>query len=119
MTQKFVDIEKIDLLNKTLDMKNTGCRLAQICAVNDGSPVLLYSFIKGEELISLRFKIEASEPVESISCLYSYAFLYENEMKDLFGINILNMNLDFNGHFYETTVKTPFAPVESEVKQDG
>jgi ech hydrogenase subunit D len=129
--QEIRDIEKIDLLNKALDMKNAGYRLAQICATKPGraggqdaagpgaeqvSVVLLYSFVKGNELVTLRFPTDTAEPVESISWLYAYAFLYENELKDLFGLNILNMNLDFNGHLYCTSIKTPFVNrAESEV----
>ena len=114
MAQKIIDIEKIDLLNKALDMKNSGFRLAQICALKLERVVLLYSFIKDNEFLSLRFEIGADEAVESISWLYSYAFLYENEIKELFGVQILNMNLDFGGHLYETAVKRPFNPAEGE-----
>jgi len=110
MNQKIIDIEKIDLLNKVVDMKNSGYRLGQICAVKLENVMLLYSFIKNGELTTFRFKYEAGETVESISWIYSYAFLYENEIKDLFGINVLNMNVDFKGHFYDTAVKTPFNP---------
>jgi len=91
-------------------MKNAGYRLAQMCATKLQNFMLLYSFVKDEKLVTLRFYSDISEPVESISWIYTYAFLYENEMKDLFGIDVLNMNLDFHGHFYETAVKTPFNP---------
>jgi len=115
MPQEFIDIEKVDLLNKTLDMKNDGYRLAQICALMDMT--LMYSFVKDEDLITLRFNAGHPEPVESISCLYPFAYIYENEMKDLFGINIVNINLDFKGNFYQTAVKTPFREsLESDVK---
>ena len=36
------------------------------------------------------------------------ALLYENEMHDLFGINVKNMAIDYKGTFYRTAVKTPF-----------
>ena len=106
MDQEFWDIEKVDLLNKSLDLKNAGYRLAQICVSQHFT--LLYSFEKEGKLVSLRFGMDGAEPVESIGWLYPYAFLYENEMKDLFGLNILNMNLDFGGHFYKTSIKHPF-----------
>ena len=103
--QEIIDIEKLSILNKTRDMKNAGYRLVQICALKDLS--LLYSFEKDDKLMVLRFSADC-ESVESISGVYSYAFMYENEIKDLFGINIVNINLDFNGHFYETAIKMPF-----------
>ncbi|MCL2479047.1 MAG: NADH-quinone oxidoreductase subunit C [Treponema sp.] len=110
MNQKIVDIEKIDLLNKALDLKNSGYRLGQICAVKLEKFMLLYTFIRTDELVTLRFSCENKEPVESLSWLYSYAFLYENEMTDLFGINVINMRINYDGHFYETAVKTPYNP---------
>ena len=120
--QEIIDIEKMDILNKTREMKNTGYRLVQICALKDLT--LLYSFEKDEKLVTLRFPAEEPDPVESISSVYTYAYMYENEIKDLFGINIANMNLDFKGHFYDTTIKMPFraaeaappVPSESKVK---
>ena len=109
MSQEILDIEKVDLLNRAADMKNTGHRLAQICAVkSEGGLILLYSFVKDGRLLSLRFPVRGSEQVESVGWLYPYAFLYENEMKELFGLSVSNMNLDFGGHLYEMTVKTPF-----------
>ena len=109
MNQEIIDIEKIDLLNRALGMKNDGRRLAQICATKTDRLILLYSFVKDNELTTLRFFIAPGETVESVSFLYPYAFLYENEMKDLYGIEVMNMNVDFGGHFYETRIKTPFS----------
>ena len=116
MLQEIIDIEKSELLDKAQDMKNAGYRLATITALNDLT--LLYSFVKDEKQLVLRYPASGSDPVESISGLYSYAFMYENEIKDLFGVNVVNMNLDFNGHFYETSIRVPFRAVESKVN-DG
>jgi len=119
MNQKIIEIEKIDLLNKALDMKNAGYRLAQACAVKKDGVYLLYSFVKGDDLTTLRFKTEEGDLVESVSWLYSYAFIYENEIKELFGVNIVNMNLDFNGNFYETKIKRAFNPVDESSAERG
>ncbi|MCL2834447.1 MAG: NADH-quinone oxidoreductase subunit C [Treponema sp.] len=121
MDQQILDVENVDLLNKVMHMKNTGYRLAQICAVKTDKLTLLYTFIKSSEMITFRLGVNSGEPVESISRIYSYSYLYENEMKDLFGVNMVHMRIDYNGHFYETSVKTPFnqeiAPVNPEKTQ--
>jgi len=130
MDQQILDIENVDLLNKVMDMKNSGCRLVQICAVKLEKFMLLYTFNRNGEFVTYRIYVNAGEPVESISRLYSYSYLYENEMKDLFGINMINMRINYNGHFYETAVKTPFNPAaeppvqsagseKSEMKSNG
>ena len=112
--QEIVDIERVDILSKTHDLKNAGYRLVLICALKDLT--LMYCFEKDEKLVILRFSANSLDPVESISSMYSYAFMYENEIKDLFGVNVANMNLDFNGHFYSTPIKMPFRAAESKVK---
>ena len=116
-TQETIHIEKADMLNKVRELKNTGYRLVQMHALKDLT--LLYSLEKDEKLVTLSFSAEGPEPVESIGSVYSYAFMYENEIKDLFGVSYANMNLDFNGHFYETAVKMPFRAPESMVKDNG
>ncbi len=147
MTQQFLAVEKVDLVNKVLDMKKVGFRLAQICATHldnglrnnkpkpnetyDGQErrgktmtgsfyILHYSFVKDNALVTFRTVLEPDQVLESIAFLYPYAFLYENELHDLFGIPVINMNIDFKGHLYETAVKAPFATsAEKEVKQNG
>jgi len=114
--QKIIDIKKSDILNKTQVMKIDGYRLAQILALKDLT--LHYLFVKDENLIIFRYSANCPDPVESISSIYPYAFMYENEIKDLFGVNIVNMNLDFEGKFYETSIKMPFRALESKVN-DG
>jgi len=126
MDQQITNIDNFDLLNKVADIRNKGYRLVQICAVNSavnspentltkpGKCMLLYSFFKDGDFFTLRIYVDAGEPVESISRLYSYSYLYENEIHDLFGINMINMRINYNGHFYETSIKTPFNPAQEK-----
>lgn len=110
--QETIDIDKSELLNHVQQMKNEGYRLAQICATKLDGFILLYSFANEERFVNYRICMEPSDAVKSISWLYSYAFLYENEMKDLFGVNVEDMTLDFKGNLYKTSIPTPFNPVE-------
>ena len=114
--QKIIDIEKTDVLNKAREMKSEGYRLGQILALPDLT--LMYCFVKDESLVTFRYLADELSSVESISGVYSYAFMYENEIKELFGINIVNINIDFEGSFYETSVKMPFRAAESKVNKD-
>ena len=106
--QTFLEIDKDELLSKTEELKNDGYYLIQICATKKDNFDLLYSFEKDYELINLRIAANESDEIQSISGLFFHAFLYENEMKDLFGLNIVNIVLDFQGTFYKTAIKTPF-----------
>ena len=109
MTSQTIDIEANDLLRKVADFKGAGYRLAQACALSgDGGLVLLYSFANSEGLETLRLEVADGASVESISAIYPYAFIYENEMSDLFGLKVSNMNIDFGGNFYQTMIPTPY-----------
>ena len=51
--------------------------------------------------------------VPSISPIYGCAFLYENEMHDLFNIKVEGMTVDFHGNLYNTTVKFAFGETKA------
>jgi len=61
-------------------------------------------------MTNFRMTIAEEEEIMSISNIFFPAFLYENEMKDLFGIKITNLVLDFNGNLYKVSEKTPWNP---------
>ena len=112
--QTFMTIEPVHLSQRTIEMKNNGYRLAQICCTKKENFEIIYSFAKATELTNLKIVIPFDQEIESISAVYPYSFLYENEMKDLFGVKICGMNLDFKGNFYHTRIKTPFHPEQAE-----
>ena len=41
--------------------------------------------------------------------MYFGAFVYENEIHDLYGFTVTGINIDFKGTFYRTTIKHPFS----------
>lgn len=74
---------------------------------------IIYSFDQNFVLSHLRLSLAADDHVPSISGIYDMAFLYENEIHDLFGIHIDNMSLDFQGTFYQKQVARPFCSVDA------
>ena len=95
---------------KTAEMKKNGCRLVQIGCTKVGDDYEInYVFDKDYALTNLRITVKQDTVVPSVSSVYFGAFVYENEIHDLYGITVTGMNIDFGGHFYRTTVKTPFA----------
>lgn len=103
-----------ELLADTLRLKNSGYRLVAITCTNKDGMQLSYSFDKNFELLTLRFVLEGEQEVESISVIYPYSFLYENEIKELFGVSIKDMAIDFEDSLYQIPIKTPFAQKEGE-----
>ena len=104
-TQQYKPIPKSDLLATAQNMRADSWRLAQISATRKETLDLLYSFIKQDDMVNYRVEIARDEPIESVSGIYPYAFIYENELHDLFGVQVQNINLDFGGNFYK--IRTP------------
>ena len=105
-----------DLLAIVQDVKTAGYRLGQICATAAGESLeVLYTFEKDNILKNYKFEIDAKEPeLQSITAIYSYAFIYENEMHDLFGIKFKNLALDYGGKFFKISCETPWNPAAAK-----
>ena len=105
--------EAQDLLAIVQDTKSSGYRLVQICATLAGESIeVLYTFDKNNDLKSYKFIIDARVPeLQSITAIYHYAFIYENEMHDLFGVAFKNLALDYGGTFFKISKDTPWNPL--------
>lgn len=101
-------ITSVDLLSETLRLKTEGYRLVAISCTNKNGMELTYSFDKDYDFIHLRFTTDTKEEISSISFLYPFSFLYENEIKELFGVQIIDMSMDFKDKLYRISTKTPF-----------
>ncbi|MDR1495721.1 MAG: NADH-quinone oxidoreductase subunit C [Clostridiales Family XIII bacterium] len=114
-------IEASDLLASVADVKTAGYRLGQACATKtEGGVELLYSFEKDEILKNLKVSLDEKRPeIQSISGIYWPAFIYENEMHDLFGVTFKNLALDYGGHFFKTAMPTPWNPAAVSAADDG
>lgn len=97
------------LVPEVLNLRHEGYRLIQICATKtaDGYE-LTYSFGMDYDMTNLRMQIKPGTEIISISNIFPPAFLYENEIHDLFGIQINLMTLDYQGNLYRIEKKTPF-----------
>ncbi|MCR5468739.1 MAG: NADH-quinone oxidoreductase subunit C [Lachnospiraceae bacterium] len=114
---KLEEINHEKLLRKVLVMKNNGMRLAQMCsAFVDGKYELSYSFADDEtyELQTLRVIVEPDTAIPSITEIYPYAFFYENEINELFGVNVKFINNDYHKKLYRIDVEAPFAKKEDK-----
>lgn len=106
--QTITTILPSDLLMETLKIKNNGYRLVAITCTNKDGMEMSYSFDKDYDFVTYRFVIDTETEISSISIIYPYSFLYENEIKELFGVRIKNIKPDFNDTLYKIPVETPF-----------
>jgi len=106
--QPILDIAGEELLEEVSKRQARNLRLVQISCTKKDDFEITYSFEDGKILENVRIHVKEGEEVESVSGIYSYAFLYENEMKDLFGVRFKNLSVDFGGNLYKTSIITPF-----------
>jgi ech hydrogenase subunit D len=108
--QSIIPIDVGKLIGSVEQFRNEGYRLVQIgCTkVGDNAFEINYSFDKDYVLKNLRITVTGETEVPSITGMYWGAFVYENEMHDLFGIQVKGINIDFKGTFIRTSVKYPF-----------
>jgi len=108
--QKMITLNAGDLVEQAKGMKSSGHRLVQICCAKIGETIEVnYSFDKDYSFTNLRIVLKLDNlKIDSISGIYLQALLYENEMHDLFGVEVKNMAIDYKGTFYRTSMKTPF-----------
>jgi ech hydrogenase subunit D len=110
--QSVQEIEVGSLLAEVDALRNAEWRLIQIlCVSSPAGSELSYSFGQGLAMKSLRFHAAAGESVPSITALYSAAFLYENEIRDLFGLHIERIRADWEGHVLDVASDKPFDKV--------
>src|SRR5664279_6402811 len=103
------------LLETVGKLSKEGYRLVQIGATRLPEHVeLTYSFDLESHLTNLRFQVLAEGArLPSITSIFWCAFLYENELHDLFNVQVDGMAVDFHGHLYETNVKFPFGSTKA------
>ncbi len=121
-----------ELLPHVQALKGAGARFVQMHAercVDDGSYRLVYTFINiraAREQIAQdgNYAIEnlvvegigQYQEIPSISSYYPAVFPFENEAHDLFGLAITDMQVDFNGFFYQVSTAEPMSVITPEVK---
>ena len=101
------------LLKRVMELKKKGLRLSQACAAYVGEQFeLSYSFADDGtyEYVTLRVSIDPETEIPSITEIVPQAFFYENEMKELFGVKIKMISVDYQNKLYRIEKEAPFGP---------
>jgi ech hydrogenase subunit D len=115
-SQAVEEIPLDELLERVQRMRVEGWRLAQVCCTRlTADQEVGYSFDREGRFVTLRVRLPLESPrLASISSFYWGAFLYENEMHDLFGIEVSGMAVDYHGQLYTTMVSVPYAAEKAQ-----
>ena len=120
-------MDKAAFLARVGEYHKNGWRLALINATTVPSPdettagvfELSWAFAKDLEFETIRETIVTADEVPSVSDFFGAAFLYENEMRELFGVNVTGITPDLKGQLYKTSSIVPFAPSAIRARLDA
>lgn len=114
-------IQPEEVVERAQNNLTAGFRLVQMHATTlpDGVEIN-YTYDLNSDLSVWRLAVAPQAMLASISAVYPAAFLYENEIHDLFDISFSDMSIDYHGNLYRLAVQTPFAPaVPKLTEQEG
>ena len=118
LVTEFVEIPLDQLHREAAVMKADGWRFMQTCAANGEDGVdLYYSFMKNGLARNLKIiGVKNGDPVPSITDLFLAAFVFENEARELFGVDMRDIALDFQGAMYAPAENVPMTIITPEQK---
>ena len=113
MTMEVIPAAPAGIEKIAADMKADGRRLVVItCTAAAEEYDITYSFAKGNDLVHYRLTVPEGAVIPAIDASFGGAFVYENEIHDLYGFTFTNMAIDFKGTFIRTSVPYPFKKKE-------
>ena len=118
-SSEFIPLKLADVLALSDRMKSEHARFVQILAVNTDAGVdLVYSFMMdGGTLCNYEVKgVKKTDVVPSITGNFLAAFVFENEIHDLFGVTIEGIAIDFGGKFYQLAQSEPMTIISPAQK---
>ncbi len=113
---KLITLDRLQRVAAVL--KAEGYRFVQMHAVNaDWGVDLYYSFMKDGVIENYRIKgLKERQPVPSITNLFLAAFVFENEARELFGVDMRDVAIDFGGAMYTLAESEPMTFMSPEQK---
>lgn len=123
MIENMVEIAVSQLLSEVQSMKYQDYRFITASCVSLGAEGfdVLYHFDKDLEMKHFKLRVGNGEELPSISKIYFCALLVENEMKELFGINITGIAVDYGGRMLlsDEELNSPMARQQITIEQKG
>jgi Ni,Fe-hydrogenase III component G len=100
MIENIIEIDESQLIAAANKMSYEDYRFVTISCIElkNGNFDLIYHFDKNFVLQNYRLNFPKETEISSISKIYFCALLVENEIKELFGVNVTNIILDYGGH---------------------
>jgi len=118
IAQEFITLPLNELRATAHRMKDEGYRFIQTHAVyNEPDVDLYYSFMKDGKITNWRIEgVTKEDPVPSITDIFLAAFVFENEARELFGVDMRDIAIDFQGALYAPAEREPMRVITPEQK---
>ncbi|HAM16082.1 MAG TPA: NADH:ubiquinone oxidoreductase [Eggerthellaceae bacterium] len=118
LATEFVPLQLDRLRDTAHRMKDEGWRFIQThAAYNEPNVDLYYSFMKDGNVVNYRIEgVTKEDPVPSITDIFLAAFVFENEARELFGVDMRDIAIDFDGALYAPAVSEPMTIITPEQK---
>lgn len=118
----FLPLSIDELIQLVASRKKEGWRFVQLLGVSTDEGVdLQYSFYKDGIIENYTIPgMTKEQRVPSITDYYLAAFVFENETHDLFGVQIDDIAIDFEGSFYALSQPAPMtnlSPAQKEARE--
>ncbi len=101
-------------------LKGEGYRFVQTHAVNTDAGIdLYYTFMKDGVLHNYKVAhVTPDQQVPSMTDQFLSAFVFENEARELFGVDMRDIAIDFGGRMYDVSEKAPMTYVSPVQKRE-
>ncbi|MBK1721071.1 NADH-quinone oxidoreductase subunit C [Thiocystis violacea] len=111
LDEPFNDLPLADWVPTAQRHRADGYRLVQMTGTaRPDSFEIMISYDKEYRCTNYRTQVPRDKPdLPSLSGIFPAAFTYENELKDLFGLEVPGLTLDYGGNFLRTKQKIPFS----------
>jgi ech hydrogenase subunit D len=114
------EIEPVSVVERAHHMKSAGYRMVEMhCTRLPDATEVNYAFDREGDFQVLRTRIPDGVTLPSVTGIYACAFLYENEMQDLFGVKVTDLAVDYKGKFYKLKTQTPYHPAACDACDDA
>ncbi|MEJ5251707.1 MAG: NADH-quinone oxidoreductase subunit C [Chthonomonadetes bacterium] len=113
-------VPKEQLLERVAQLAEQGHRFITTTCIDNGERFeVYYHFDRQLAMTHLQVTIDRDAPLPSITPIYFCAFVAENEMKDLFGLRIDGLMVDYQGRMLVSD-ELPTPPMrKSDARRNG
>jgi Ni,Fe-hydrogenase III component G len=123
MIENLVEITVDQLLAEVQKCKYEGYRFITATSADngDGTVDVIYHFDKDYVMKNYRVTVGKEDSVPSISKIFFCALLVENEIKELFGVKITDIAIDYGGHMLlsQEEIDSPMLRSQITIEQKG